>query len=137
LARIPGYFTQARFFQDIEDTTRIHWYRVPADRPCLPVASFIMDSDWDNNNGPRSKNFKGNPPNLQGESWDARPATRIAPLPGEKFSGHFCGTPEQWAGDLTSTNPEDLGFYGCCDPNRLGAFDCSFSDDFDNWGPCP
>lgn len=137
MARMRGYETDVRFFADSDQVTRIHWYRVPKDRPCLPVASFVQNSDWTNFNGPRATIFKGEAPYTQGEQWVDRPAVNRPPLPGEKFSGHFCGTPQQWSGDLLLSRPEDLGTYGCCDPNRLGAYDCSWSDDFDNWGPCP
>jgi hypothetical protein len=134
---MSGYSTDCRFFTDTDDLTNIHWYRVPKDRPCLPVASFVSNSDWDNINGPRSSIFKGQPPTLQGEQWAERPFDRNPPRPGEAFSGHFCGTPAQWAGDLRSDRPADIGTYGCCNPARLGAYDCSWSDAFDNWGPCP
>lgn len=134
---MPGYFTKARFFRDSGEWTTIHWYAVPKDRPCLPVASFLEDSDWTNNNGPRATIYKGVAPDIQGEQWADRPASRVPPLPGEAFTGHYCGTPEQWSGDLRTDRPEDIGVYGCCNPGALGAFDCSFSDDFDNFGPCP
>lgn len=134
---MPGYITKARFFADSDQLTTIHWYQVPKDRPCLPVASFLSDSDWSNDNGPRATIFKGVSPSLQGEQWVDRPAVRLAPLPGEAFSGHYCGTPEQWAGGLKLARPADVGQYGCCNPARLGAYDCGYDDAFDNWGPCP
>ena len=134
---MPGYITQARFFRDSNQTTTIHWYRVPADRPCLPVGSFVEDSDWTNNNGPRSTIYKGVSPDLQGEQWVDRPAVRLNPLPGELYTGHYCGTPTQWAGQLDLANPDDVGEYGCCNPDLLGAYNCDFANDFDNFGPCP
>lgn len=134
---MPGYTTDCRFFQDIPDVTNIHWYQVPRDRPCLPFASFVEDSDWTNNNGPKATIFKGNAPDIQGEQWVDRPATRIPPRPAQAFSGHFCGNEEQWAGNLVSTRQGDLGSLTCCNPEDFGEFNCDFSVDFDNRGPCP
>lgn len=111
-----GYETDVRFFADSAEVTTIHWYKVPVDRPCLPYPSFVWDSDWANDNGPRTTIFKGNPPVTSGEQWALRPVTRRPPLPLETFTGHFCGTKTQWSGDLRSDRPEDQGEYGCCIP---------------------
>jgi hypothetical protein len=134
---MKGYKTDCRFFADSDETLKLHWYRVPKDRPCLPFASFVEDSDWNNNNGPRATIFKGISPDEQGEQWTDRPADRQAPSPDSTFTGHFCGTAEQWSGDLEALRPEDIGSLLCCNDNKLGAFDCSWGDAFDNWGPCP
>ena len=103
------------FFRDTEAITPIRWYRVPADRPVLPVASFVSRPEWDDENGPFSGMFNGEPPGTQGPQWvphiwRANPQ----PYPWETFTGHYCGTAEQWAGELVSTNPADVGTPGCC-----------------------
>lgn len=137
MSRTPGYITQCKFFTDSDDLTTIHWYPVPKDRPCLPVASIIEDSDWRNDNGPRATIYKGSPPYMQGEQWVDRPAIRLPPLPGEQFTGHYCGSPQQWAGALSINNPDDLGEYGCCFEGVGGAYDCGYSFAFDSYGGCP
>lgn len=126
-----GYVTNCRFFLDTDQPTLIHWYRVPKDRPCLPVASIFYDSDWTNDNGPRATIYKGVSPDIQGEQWGPRDATGKPPRPGEEFTGHYCGTPEQWAGDLRTDRPEDIGEYGCCNPINEAAFDYGFDLGFD------
>jgi len=121
-----GYDTDAQFFSDdpAAPTTPIHWYKVPMDRPFLPFQSFITNSDWDNENGPRSDVFKGVRPGAQGEQWSERPFDRNRPpRPGEFYTGHFCGSQQQWAGDLRTDRPDDIGQYGCCIPGGLVQFD--------------
>jgi hypothetical protein len=138
MSRMPGYYTKCKFFADSDQLTGIHWYRVPKDRPCNPFPSIIEDSDWRNDNGPRSRSFKGSPPYMQGEQWEDRPATRDPPLPGNAFTGHICGTAAQWAGDMKLARAADRGTYGCCVPDLVGAYDCGYSDGYDNFGPpCP
>lgn len=104
-----------QFFKDSTDTTRIHWYPVPHDRPFLPVPSFVANAYWTNDQGPRPPNFVGNPPGEQGERWADRPFDkRQPPQPWEQFTGHYCGTPEQWAGELYAVDPRSIGHAGCC-----------------------
>lgn len=58
----------------------------------------------------------GHSPNIQGEQADPRPVNGQPPQLWETFTGHFCGNPQQWAGNLVSTNPADVGKVGCCNP---------------------
>lgn len=117
-----GYETRARFFRDVDTSVPIWWYPVPKDRPCLPVASFVQDSDWQNEDGPRTPLFKGRISPDQGEGWFGRPfrGRRLPPnaLP---FTGHYCGTAAQWLGDLVSTRPADIGNKFCCFPGAAPA----------------
>lgn len=124
-----GYTTRVRFFADSDQTTLVHWYLVPKDRPCLPVASFVQDADWANDNGFRPIILKGEPPFTQGEQWADRPYTAKPARPFEKYTGHYCGTGEQWAGKLSIDNPADLGSYGCCIVGQLVGYDCECSLD--------
>lgn len=109
-----GYETDVHFFEDEETPTRVHWYLVPGDRPCLPVPSFVQDAYWSNENGLRPILYVGNPPGLQGEVWSERPYVNRGPRPGEAFTGHYCGSESQWSGSLSIENPADVGHYGCC-----------------------
>jgi hypothetical protein len=112
-----GYETDACFFEDSDITTRVRWYKVPRDRPFLPVPSFLEDANWQNDNGPRPPMLVGEAPGtMQGEVWADRPVNFVDPRPGEAFTGHFCGSEAQWAGALSIGNPEDFGEYGCCVP---------------------
>lgn len=58
----------------------------------------------------------GEPLPIQGEvqdphrGWDHR----RKPQPWEAFTGVICGTPEQWAGNLRKSRPEDSSEPGCC-----------------------
>jgi hypothetical protein len=109
-----GYQTEVQFFQDINDTTTIRWYLVPPGTPILPYASFVADEQWYDENGPRSGMDVGMPPGIQGERQGPRPFRRGGAMNPLGPPGVFCGTAEQWAGNLNFSNPADLGNLECC-----------------------
>lgn len=109
-----GYRVDVRFYEDSDVTSRVHWYLVPRDRAWLNLPSFVQDEAWWNPNGMRSSMLYGNVA-AHGEQLVDRPWDhRDPPRPGERFTGHICGTPQQWLGGMSINNPADRGVYGCC-----------------------
>jgi len=105
-----------RFFTDSEEVSEVVWYRVPDDRPFLPVPTIFASYEWVEYNRP----------------WDRWPGTaglgeqvssprsfpgRPVP-PAGQFRGTFCGTPEQWAGGMLLPDPpielQDNLLPACC-----------------------
>lgn len=120
-----GYITYVRFFKDDPTWSKVHVYIVPPDRKTLPVASIFVNAAWDNDNGPHSSLFQGYPPFEQGDQWANRNFDRRLPhRPGEAFTGRYCGTPEQWKGEMRYANPADRGLYGCCRAINSIAYGC-------------
>ena len=71
----------------------------------------MVDKQYDYDNGYRSGVFVGEPPFFQGEQWADRPQNHLTY---GQFDGHYCGTADQWDGNLTSTNRADLHAPACC-----------------------
>lgn len=116
------YNAPARFFEDSEFTTRVHWYPVPSDRPVLPYPSFVGRPEWEDENGPGQNMYMGCPPQFQGTQFvpSMGGAARVPRLE-QLFTGEFCGTKRQWAGDLRTDRPEDIGDPLCCKQRHLAA----------------
>lgn len=109
-----AYYAPVRFFKDTEQTTKIHWYFVPKDRPVLDEVQFVQHEPWHDENGPRSFMYSGNPASQQGQGYAERyGGARRTPLV-DTYTGHYCGNHDQWAGELLTTRPGDLGDVGCC-----------------------
>lgn len=80
----------------------------------LPEASIWQHEPWNDENGPRHYMYAGNPSTCQGEQYTARyGGARRTPL-NDVFTGHYCGTPDQWAGNLLVARPSDHGDPACC-----------------------
>lgn len=117
LIRSP-YEAPFRFFADSQEVTKVHWYVVPRDRPALPVASIFQHEPWNFDGPPRSNMHQGQPPFFQGEQYtDRYGGGRKEPVPPVEFTGHFCGSAEQWQGQLSRLRSEDIGKDGCCSPH--------------------
>lgn len=125
-----------KFFEGSDaGTAKIEWYFVPPSRSCLPVPSFVDSTDWYSPNGPGAGMMVGLSAKYQGEQIGRRPGKRSVALPWEKYTGHYCGTPAQWLGELDLSNPKDVGEVGCCKgPNYFVAISGSRADvDFNNF----
>lgn len=114
-----AYTTRVRFYADTDADTEVTWYRVPDGTPCLPLATLFGSANWEQPNGPRSGMAFGYVG--QGEQLSADRPWRngSAPFGPGTPPGHFCGTPEQWLGDLVlsrdGTAPVDgAGRPLCC-----------------------
>lgn len=137
-----SYICKVRFFKDSPLTTSIKWYKVPADRPILPVVPLTDHPPNTDINGPFKGMWMGWPPWEQGVQWvEYFGGGRRVPA-NDDFTGNFCGRPDQWLGNLSIDNPTDFGDPNCChvpqfasiggsggsvDAIALG-FDCFHSD---------
>jgi hypothetical protein len=100
-------------FKDSDELTEVRWYKVPKDRPFLPIASFVQNEWWRDENGPRGGMEHGNVVG-QGPDLGPWPFSRKGPSSRAIFTGHYCGTPEQWGGDLLRNRSADIGDLDCC-----------------------
>jgi len=116
-----GYKTRMRFYRDIPDSTEVVWYRVPVDRPFLPIPTIFADWDWEEDN-PWGLRTPGT--TVLGEQMESYRTYPASPLPRRSvFRGVYCGTPQQWAfGDGLPVVPPVLlpdGFPPCCGPSSI------------------
>jgi hypothetical protein len=91
LARITGD-RKARFYRDDPAIGRIRWYRVPSDRPPLPIPHCFEDPL-------QVGEFRGEDlaPGVAGVLGE-QAASHRGLGPGWFPPGHFCGSPEAWLG---------------------------------------
>lgn len=85
----------------------IQWYRVPEDRPFLPVGTIFTSWDWDYWNNFREP-FKGEVI-AQGEvAGEPRPYTNGEDSTATVFTGDYCGSPAEWTGEALTVPPLPL-----------------------------
>jgi hypothetical protein len=117
-----NYYAPVKFFADTDLTTLVHWYIVPRSRKVLPEISFVAHEPWHDDNGPASGMEVGNPPWRQGTGYVRRfggaPQTHGAT---SGYTGHYCGSSQQWQGDLQVGRPSDRGDDSCCGNTEVGA----------------
>lgn len=92
-----------RFWRDRDTVTKVRWYRVPADTPCLPIPHAFMRTDW------LPTKFEDNPGEgavLVGEYTRGGQYDKGALPVGWRPPTHYVGTPEQWLdGSTFPANP--------------------------------
>lgn len=119
-----AYTANVRFYNDDARTTKIRWYRVPADRPVFPYPHLFNSANWDEDNeDPRSGYVKGTLFGLGEQMDNDRPydggAERAAPPRGD----HVCGDREAWTGGLLMEHDglgvlNPMGWLRCCQPRQ-------------------
>jgi len=109
---------KVRFFLNDPRTTTIRFYGVKPTRPVLELPSFVANEAWTNDAGPFSGMLYGQF-GLQGVQADP-PVRYITENPTDNYNPlHFCGTAAQWAGQLSTDNPADVGPPDCCGPQAI------------------
>lgn len=110
------YTQQVRFYKDTDELTTIRWYFT--DAPPLPVPTIYSSYVWDDDNGPRGGMHRGTV--FQGEQLESLPVWNngLNPPVAGNPPGHYCGTPEQWLGELEMSEhgeaATDEGRPTCC-----------------------
>ncbi len=113
-----------KFSDDIGTTRRVRWFFTDRlDFPQYPIA--FCSSQWDD--------IKTGTPDCVGEDQGSRKWVDGSKPAWVKESETPCGTPEQWAGEISlaefeATRPN-------CKPKRRGAYADSYSDAWDVFHP--
>jgi hypothetical protein len=87
---------------------------VPRDRAILPETQFVSHEPWQDENGPGHHMYAGQAPFEQGEQYVAKYGGAPRQPLADTYTGYYCGDSDQWAGELLSYRPGDLGEVGCC-----------------------
>jgi len=93
-----AYETECCFYANDPRTTTIRWYRVPDDRPFLPVPTVFCSTNWENKNRPGDTGSQGRVG--LGEQLGSPLIWRNGKDPTHTrwTPGVYQGTAEQWAG---------------------------------------
>lgn len=97
-----------RFFRDAPDVvTRIQYYRVPDDRPYLPVPTLFTSTRWLNDNAIWDGQDEGFAYPLQGESMDSPKVWANGKDPNKTvwIPGKYLGTEAEWRGEMYTPPP--------------------------------